>query len=192
MTSGSLPDDARSDPGTDGPVEGSAVNGRRALSFPRPPRSLVAVVESLVIGAALPAVGFLINRTDPFFLARPFSWIVLPPLLAGIRHGFAAGCASASVMAFALVLSVRYHVFGVDAFPGEALLGMVLVTMIVGHVSDVWHRDAERIRAQLESAGRRANEFARAHFLLSLSTSDSRSRTREPPICEMRSRAFAS
>ena len=169
MTSGSLPDAASSDPGIDGPGEGSAVNRRHAFSFPRPPRSIVAVVESLVIGAALPAVGFLINRTDPFFLGRPFSWIVLPPLLAGIRHGFAAGCASASVMAFALVLSVRYHVFGVDAFPGEALLGMVLVTMIVGHVSDVWHRDAERTRALLESAGRRANEFARAHFLLSLS-----------------------
>jgi hypothetical protein len=132
-------------------------------------RETIAWIESLVLGALLPGVGWMVSAHDPFFESRPFSWFVLPPLLAGLRHGFAAGCASAVVLGATMVVGWRLRVFGGATFPGEALLGMMSAAMISGHVADVWRRETERARAALETAGRRASAFARAHFLLQLS-----------------------
>jgi len=141
------------------------------VSAPAPaaPRGAGAWLESIVLGALLPGVGWLIDARDPFFESRSFSWFVLPPLLAGLRHGFAAGGASAVVLGATMVVGWRLRVFGGAGFPGEALLGMMSTAMIAGHVADVWRRDAVRTRAALETAGRRASQFARAHFLLQLS-----------------------
>jgi hypothetical protein len=132
-------------------------------------RSWSAIAESIAIGLLLPAIGWLVNRRDPFLEARPFSWFVLPPLLAGLRHGFAAGCASAATLGASLIVGWRLHVFGGAAFPGEALIGMLTAAMVTGHVSDVWLRETVRTRSAFDHASRRANEFARAHFLLQLS-----------------------
>lgn len=132
-------------------------------------RGAVAWLESLVLGGSLPCVGWLIDSRDPFFQSRSFSWFVLPPLLAGLRHGFAAGCASAVVLGAAMVVGWRLRVFGGAAFPGEALLGMMSAAMIAGHVADVWQREAGRARTALETVGRRASDFARAYLLLQLS-----------------------
>lgn len=147
----------------------AAAGDGRPASVRRPARPWTAIVESVAIGFLLPAIGWLIDRRDPFFETRSFSWFVLPPLLAGLRHGFAAGCASAVALGSSMIVGWRVHVFGGAAFPGEALIGMLTAAMVTGHVSDVWLRETVRTRTAFDHASRRANEFARAHFLLQLS-----------------------
>ena len=147
----------------------AAGDGGAAAAVPRPVRPWTAIAESIAIGLLLPAIGWLIDRHDPFFENRSFSWFVLPPLLAGLRHGFAAGCASAVALGASMIVGWRLHVFGGDAFPGESLIGMLTAAMVTGHVSDVWLRETVRTRGAFDHASRRANEFARAHFLLQLS-----------------------
>jgi len=135
----------------------------------RPARPWSAITESIAIGLLLPALGLLVNRHDPFFETRAFSWFVLPPLLAALRHGFAAGCASAASLGASMLVGWRLHLFGTAAFPGEALIGMLVAAMVTGQMSDVWLRETARARLAFDHASRRANEFARAHLLLQLS-----------------------
>ena len=132
-------------------------------------RPWTAMAESIAIGLLLPALGLLVNRRDPFFETRSFSWVVLPPLLAALRHGFAAGCASAAALGASMIVGWRLHVFGTATFPGEALIGMLTAAMVTGQMSDVWLRGTVRTRLAFDHASRRANEFARAHLLLQLS-----------------------
>jgi len=132
-------------------------------------RSWRALVESIALGFLLPVVGWLIDRRDPFFETRSFSWYVLPPLLAGLRHGFAGGCASAATLGAWMLIGWRLHAFGGASFPGEALIGTLIAAMVSGHVSDVWLRETARTSAIANHARRRANEIARAHLLLQLS-----------------------
>lgn len=149
-----------------GPSEG---RGRAASGRSSSGRSWHALVESIALGFLLPVVGWLINRRDPFFETRAFSWYVLPPLLAGLRHGFAGGCASTATLGAWMLIGWRLHVFGGAAFPGEALIGTLVAAMVSGHVSDVWLRETARTFAVANHARRRANEIARAHLLLQLS-----------------------
>jgi polysaccharide biosynthesis protein PelD len=135
----------------------------------RASRSLRAWVESIVLTLLFPAVGWLADRADPFFVKHSFPWIVFAPLLIGLRHGFAAGCTSASVLGGLLVLRWRTQTLGVSLFPAEPFLGLLALAMLTGQFSDMWRRDARRLGATLDLVNRRASEFARAHFLLELS-----------------------
>jgi len=132
-------------------------------------RSLRAWGESIVLTLLFPVVGWLADRADPFFLKHSFPWIVFAPLLIGLRHGFAAGCTSASVLGGFLVVAWRTQTLGASAFPAEPFLGLLALAMLTGQFSDLWRRDARRSAATLELVNRRASEFARAHFLLELS-----------------------
>jgi hypothetical protein len=128
-----------------------------------------ALVESVVLTLAFPALGYAFDRSDPFFLKHPFPWIVFAPLLVGLRHGFAPGCTSALVLAGALVLSWRTRVLGVASFPAEPALGLVALAMLTGQFSDVWRRETRRLAATAEELRRRGAAFAQSNFLLELS-----------------------
>ena len=172
MKQGGLADLSRAQSRLAAAVPGTAVAngaGDGDAAGVRASRRWTAIAESIAIGVLLPGVGLLVNREDPFFATRSFSWFVLPPLLAGLRHGFAAACASAAALGAAMLMGWRLHVFGGAELPGEALIGMFMVAMLTGHVSDVWLRETLRTRVTIDHARRRANEIARAHFLWQLS-----------------------
>ena len=133
------------------------------------PRVARALVESVVLTLAFPALGYAFDRSDPFFLKHAFPWIVFAPLLVGLRHGFAPGCTSGLVLAGALVLSWRAHVLGVVAFPAESALGLVALAMLTGQFSDVWRRETRRLAATPQQRRRRGAALAQSHFLLDLS-----------------------
>jgi len=164
--------------GTFAAGEGDAPGGARA------PRFWTTTVESIAIGLLLPCIGWLVDHRDPFFQTRAFSWYVLPPLLAGLRHGFVAGCASAATLGASMVIGWRLHLFGASVSPSEAFIGMFAIAMLTGHVSDVWLRETMRKRASADHAKRRANEIARAHFLLQLS--HERLQEQSPGIANLR------
>jgi hypothetical protein len=125
--------------------------------------------ESVALTAAFPLVGWWIDPGDPFFLRHTFPWIVFAPVLIGLRHGFAPGCTSASILSVLLVVAWRGHALGVNEFPAEPLLGLLAIAMLTGQFSDVWRRETMSLTAKLALVKRRGSEFARAHFLLELS-----------------------
>jgi hypothetical protein len=128
-----------------------------------------AALESAALTAGVPAVGYLLDRDDAFFLAHRFSWLAFVPLLVALRHGFMLGCASALVLDTALVFAWRAQAFGVAVFPAETLVALVALAMLTGQLSDVWRRESQRLCAWLEAQRKRLDEVSRAHALLELS-----------------------
>ncbi len=137
---------------------------------PKEIRPLRVYLETAVITALFPVVGLLVDRTDPFFFTHSFSWLAIAPLLVGARHGFALGLATAMMTDVGITLFWRSvlqpnHI----AFPGELVIGIVVVAMITGQFADVFRRDTARLRRGLQTARRRLDALSRSHFLLELS-----------------------
>jgi len=128
-----------------------------------------AFVESAGVAFAAVAAGWLIDPRDPLLTHHPFPWLLLAPIVLALRHGFAAGALCASIMGAALVAVWRLHAPGASAFPGEALLGLVVVTTIAGQFSDLRRRETAQLVSEIDGLRRRVGEFARAHLLLELS-----------------------
>src|SRR5207237_535221 len=73
-------------------------------------RSPRAIVETIVITAAIPALGWAVDRNDPFFVKHHFAWLCFAPLLVSLRHGFTLGFASAAVLDLAMIVAWRARI----------------------------------------------------------------------------------
>ena len=128
-----------------------------------------AALETLVLTAAVPVVGWSLDRHEPFFLHHAFSWLAFVPLLIGLRHGLMLGCGSALLLDAALVFAWRTRALGVTTFPGEVLVALVALAVLAGQFSDVWRRECKRLDSGLDSMRQQLDQVSRAHFLLELS-----------------------
>lgn len=130
-----------------------------------PPLPLVWL-EVLLLSAALPLLGRLLRPHDPLWRDAPFPWLVLAPLLLGLRHGFTRALCSALCLDGLLLLEAR----GAGRpLPGVLCLGILLTAMLAGEFCDLWQRRLQ----QLDELNRYRREhlahFTRAYHLLALS-----------------------
>ena len=127
------------------------------------------IAECVAITIAIPAIGFLIDPADPFFLRHRFPWLVFAPLLVALRHGFRLGFSSAAVLVVALIGAWRTRLVPLAGFPGEPVVGLVALAMISGQFADLWRRESLRRDGELALVRSEADRLARAHFLLEAS-----------------------
>lgn len=132
-------------------------------------RSPRAILETVALTVALPLIGWLVDKNDPFFLRYRFSWLLFAPLLIALRHGFMLGFVSAAALDVAIVVGWRAHIVPIERFPGESLVGLIAVAMLVGQFSDVWKREIVRLDAGFGVLRKQHNELSRSQFLLELS-----------------------
>ncbi|WP_394823027.1 PelD GGDEF domain-containing protein [Pendulispora albinea] len=164
-----------------------ATHDRHAGSAAIKLRSPRAVVETVLITAIVPVVGYLTNPADPFFFKGDCSWLLLAPVLLGLRHGFAPAVASAFMLDSLVLAAWRTHSFGVSTLPGASLIGLFVFAMISGQFSDVWKREIVRLDGALDVARRQLNELSREHFLLEVSydkTLDAQAQRHTPNLRE--------
>ncbi|MDF2692706.1 MAG: Extracellular Matrix protein PelD [Labilithrix sp.] len=133
------------------------------------PNALKQIGESVVITAAVPAVGFAVDHTDPFFLHGRFPWLVFAPLLVALRHGFTLGLSSAAALGVVFVLAWRTRLVPMSGFPGEPIVGLVALTMIAGQFADVRQREVRRLNSGLALLRTETDRLARSHYLLEVS-----------------------
>ncbi len=127
-------------------------------------RAVSAAVETVVVTLVVPAIGLLLDRRDPFMLRSQFSWVVVGPILVGLRHGFAAGFVSA-LLTDALMLGA--HRLGMAGEPpSQVLLGTIAIGMLCGQVAQVWRRDRAEWEISARSSALQMNEALRNGFLL--------------------------
>jgi polysaccharide biosynthesis protein PelD len=150
-------------------AESAAPVQQRATGSTLRLRSPLALVEALLLTLLLPTIGWLADRSDPFFLNHHFSWIVVAPLLLGLRHGFAPALASAVVLDGLIAAAWRTQIVPMDRLPGETMVGIAALAMITGQFSDVWKRELVRLDGGFEVLRKQLGEVMRAHFLLELS-----------------------
>ncbi|MBX3206040.1 MAG: hypothetical protein KF764_13290 [Labilithrix sp.] len=127
------------------------------------------LAESIVVTAAIPAIGWVVDRSDPFFLHYRFPWLVFAPLLVALRHGFTLGFGSAFALGAALILGWRTRLVPMASFPGEPVVGLVALAMIAGQFAELWKREVRRLEGGLAAIRREADRLARAHVVLEAS-----------------------
>lgn len=136
--------------------------------LPSPPPFLV-LLEVAVVTLLLPALGLWRHPQDPFFLHAGFPWLVLAPLLIGLRYGFAHGLGSAVALNLLMYVCIGMGRAGVTTFPGSLALGLLLVAMLAGEFCDMWHRRLHHMTELNYHHHMLMQKFTRSYHLLTLS-----------------------
>lgn len=122
----------------------------------------------LLIGLAI-GLGFWLTPEDPLQMHAGFPWLILAPLLSGVRYGFVRGLFSA-VLVVAALFALRSS--GHEAYTQldpSFIVGTLVCGMLVGEVRDLWVRRLERLQMANEYRQYRLDEFTRAHQILRVS-----------------------
>jgi len=137
------------------------------VNYEAPPIWL-CVLESIVITAIVPLIGGLFHREDPLFYDSSFSWLLVAPLLVGLRYGFLYGFASA--LATVAYMAIAPRMGWVEAaMPVSNAIGLILTGMIVGEFTDIWRRRFTQMKIINDYQSTRLDEFVRNYHVLRVS-----------------------
>jgi hypothetical protein len=101
------------------------------------------------------------NPEDPLFVKHGFRWIVVPPVIVALRHGFGPGLTSALVLLLLVLFS--------QTLPSELAYGVILLTMVVGQVSASIRRKTDKLETDYNYLRTQLDGFSRRYALLELS-----------------------
>ena len=122
--------------------------------------------ESIAISLSFPVIGYAIDPSDPFFINYEFPWLILAPVLAGLRYGFVAGITSATLL-ISLVTSGFFLGWpGVSFFPEEMIIGLLLLTLISTEFRESWVRQTKLLDHKYNHLKLRMDKFARSYHLI--------------------------
>ncbi|MBW8889970.1 MAG: hypothetical protein JF616_19615 [Fibrobacteres bacterium] len=123
---------------------------------------LPAAAESVLLPAFCLMLCLWLRPKDPFFLAAPFPWIWLVPILAALRYGSAAALIASLTLAAGWSLTAAR---GMD-FPRGFFLGGFITTFLCGEFRDLGLAEVRKERKTREHLGLRLDELGRAHHVL--------------------------
>jgi hypothetical protein len=146
-----------------------AILNRWISSQPRPTRFPGAELETLAMVIGLPALGFLIRPADPLFTHAGFPWLIFAGLLPALRYGFAYGFFSALVINGYLGVAAHFHIMGLQQFPLQSGIGMLLSAMLAGEFTDLWTKRNNQQHIINDYQHMRLEEFTRSYHLLKVS-----------------------
>lgn len=129
----------------------------------------VSWLETLGLSGLALGLGYWLSPQDPLLVNETFPWLVLAPLLLGMRYGFLRGLISAVLLVLALFI---YRSSGLEAYqevPASFIVGMLIAGMLVGEYRDIWVRRLERLDMANDYRQLRLDEFTRAHYILRIS-----------------------
>ncbi len=110
-------------------------------------------------------LAWLLDPQDPLTLNRDFPWVILAPLLAGLRYGFSWGAISSSLLVtcgwfHAQWFNMQWH------SPVSWLLGTMAVSTIAGEFRDQWQQKLAALYQANHYRKARMNEFTKSYQLL--------------------------
>ena len=129
---------------------------------------LIPWIETVGITLLAPAIGTLLDSSDPLFLLTPFPWLWFGPLLVALRYGIAPALTSVSLLAL-LWLLLSWNGLTKDVFPLNFMLGGALLALISGQFSSVWSNRLRRSDQLSRHATERFEQLSRAYFMVRLS-----------------------
>lgn len=136
---------------------------------PPEPSLFPLLLEVTAVTLMLPALGLWQRPHDPFFLQSAFPWLLLAPLLLGLRYGFAQGLGSAGILGVLMYVFFRAGYPGVPSFPGSLALGLLLTATLAGTFCGMWQSRLRRARELCYYHHLLVQKFTRSYQLLSLS-----------------------
>ena len=129
---------------------------------------LAAWVETVLLTALAIGLGIYFVPEDPLQV-HEFTWPLLAPLLIGLRYGFVKALVSACLLVAAVLLLRESGMEAYERMPGAWIIGMLVISMVVGEFRDLWDRRLQRLQMANEYRQYRLDEFTRAHQILRIS-----------------------
>lgn len=129
---------------------------------------LAAWVETVLLTALAVGLGIYFVPEDPLQVYE-FPWPMLAPLLVGLRYGFVKALVSACLLVAAVLLLRESGLPAYERMPGTWIIGMLVISMVVGEFRDLWDRRLQRLQMANEYRQYRLDEFTRAHQILRIS-----------------------
>jgi hypothetical protein len=123
-------------------------------------------VETIVITLLLPAIGYSLDASDPFFIDYRFPWLILAPLLISLRHGFVCAVTSATLLVSLVSSGFHFGLSEVPFFPKEMITGMLLLTVVSAEFRESWARKTALLDHQYNHLKIRMEKFARSYHLI--------------------------
>ncbi|MGE6792336.1 GAF domain-containing protein [Pseudomonas guineae] len=129
----------------------------------------VSWLETLLLSGLGLGLGYWLSPQDPLLVHNTFPWLVLAPLLLGMRYGFVHGLVSAVLLVLALF---AYRTGGYAVYqdiPESFVVGVLVSGMLVGEFRDIWERRLERLDMANDYRQLRLDAFTRTHYILRIS-----------------------
>ncbi|PJE38977.1 MAG: sugar transporter [Pseudomonas sp.] len=131
--------------------------------------SHVSWLETLILTGLGLGLGCWLSPHDPMLVHNTFPWLVLAPLLLGMRYGFMHGLISAVLLVLVLF---AYRASGYVVYqdiPESFIVGVLITGMLVGEFRDIWERRLERLDMANDYRQLRLDAFTRTHYMLRIS-----------------------
>ena len=122
--------------------------------------------ETMVISLLLPAMGYVIDPADPFYIDYRFPWLILAPVFCSLRYGFVSGITSSLVLIGMISSAYYLGLSQVRFFPNEMIVGLLLLTVISSEFNELWGRRIKLLDHKYNQLKVRMDKFARTyHFI---------------------------
>ncbi|WP_034386388.1 PelD GGDEF domain-containing protein [Comamonas composti] len=126
----------------------------------------IVVFETLLLPVLALWMGWMVNPEDALWVHAEFPWAWIAPMLVALRYGPIAGLSAAGVLLLGWLGLNRQDL---SLFPSQYFLGGLIVVMIVGEISSIWHARIRRARTAQAYMDQRTEQLVRQHYLLRLS-----------------------
>jgi len=131
-------------------------------------QKIVPWLETVGITLLVPAIGALLDSSDPFFMGATFPWLWFGPLLVALRYGISKALSSVSILVL-LWFFLSWNGLTKEFFPLNFMLGGTLMALIAGQFSSVWSTRLRRSDQLSRHATERFEQLSRAYFMVRLS-----------------------
>lgn len=131
--------------------------------------ALLKWLETLLVTVLFLTFSLWQRPEDPFYLTGNFPWLVLAPLLAGLRYGFMMALIASLVIIASLGFYLRMAPAPVEDFPYVWAVGVLIISLLAGEFRDYWERQRQKLALSNDYRGMRLEEFTRNYYLLKVS-----------------------
>lgn len=125
-----------------------------------------AVVETLFLTLLGFLSGYGLMREQAYFSAQGFSWLMLGPLLSGLRYGFVYALSSVILLFVGGMVAQKLHYAWASGTGAHLYLGLLFVAVAAGEFRDYWYRRLKRLNAVAHYLDERMTEITRAFNML--------------------------
>jgi hypothetical protein len=134
------------------------------------PGSKFAVVDTMVITCLGALLGYWFSPDTPFFATQGITWLIIGPLLSGLRYGFAYALSSV-LMIVGLLLFTRFHQLPWSNGSLQTMvLALLVIAFVTGEFNHYWRRKLKKLEAsvryldkRLIQAGNTSNILEQSH-----------------------------
>jgi hypothetical protein len=128
-----------------------------------------ALAETIVITSLSILLGYWFLPNTPFFATQGFSWLIIGPLLTGLRYGLVYALVSVLLILEILIFARAYQLPWANGYLPTIGFALVIIAFIAGEFRGYWERKLKKLRASVQYLDERHNEACSAFNIIKIS-----------------------